>query len=176
MAQQSDIARRADAIERELTTRTARLAKDLQGEFDQDDAKSVTDRDFHEMVRRNWSDPNWRVSTAQRMGPVALYKAALEAFGRNLDGSPSVDSHKDALAAEPTPTELQVPDTKPDTNQAPSPPLPNVFPFQGPSLPRQQPGMPPPPLAAPPPPTGAPVPPPVGPPPPMAVQNGPPLQ
>lgn len=161
---QSDIARRADAIALEMNTRTERLAKDLQGEFDQDDAKQVTDKEFHEIVRRNWTDPNWRVATAQRMGPVALYKAAMEAFGRSMDGSPSVDSHPDALAAEPQPTALQPPGTqKPDTGQAPSPPLPSVFPFQGPSLPCPQPGMPPPPPSLPPPPPGAVV----GPPPPM---------
>jgi hypothetical protein len=153
---QSDIARRADAIKLELNTRTERLAKDLQGEFAQDDAKSVTNKEFHEIVRRNWSDPNWRVATAQRMGPVALFKVAMEAFGRSLDGSASKDSHPDALAAEPKPTELQPPDTeKPSTAQAPSPPLPSVFPFQGPSMPRPVPGMPPPPPAMPLPPPGA---------------------
>lgn len=142
---QSDIARRADAIERELNTRTERLANIMRGEFDQDDAKSVPDKQFHEMIRRNWTDPNWRVATAQRMGPVALYKAALESFGRNADGSPSIDSHPDALAAEPAPTELQPPDQpKPQPT-----PLPSVFPFQGPAQPAPQPGMMAPPVVTP---------------------------
>jgi hypothetical protein len=136
---QSDIQRRAAAIEHELAARTTRMANNLKGEFDQDDAHNVSDKTFHEMIRRNWSDPNWRISTAQRIGPVALYKAALDAFGRNLDGSPSIDSHPDAIAAEPRPSALQVPETKPDTNAAPSPPLPSVFPFQGPAAPRPQP-------------------------------------
>ena len=133
MSKPSDISRRAGAIKGELDARTSRMAKTLYGEFDQDDAKPVTDAAFHEMVRRNWSDPNWRIQTAQRMGPKELYRVALESFGRNLDGSPSVDSHPDAIAAEPGPTEYRHPETKPETQAAPSPELPSVFPFQGPS-------------------------------------------
>lgn len=150
---QSEIARRADAIKHEIETRTSRLATDLQGEFAQDDATSVTDQQFHEIIRRNWSDPNWRISTAQRMGPVPLYRAAMEAFGRSLDGTPSVDSHPDAIAAEPQPTEPQIPGMRPDTTQKPSPALPSIFPFQGPAqaAPQPVPVMPvaPPPVAPP---------------------------
>lgn len=154
MPKPSDIQRQADALQHEFETRTTRLAEIMRGEFNQDDASSVPDKTFHEIIRRNWSDPNWRVKTAQRIGPVALYKAALEAFGTNQDGSVSVDSHPDAIAATAPPTALQPPpEQRPDTNAAPSPPLPTVFPFQGPAAPAQQPipVMPMPPQQGPPP-------------------------
>ncbi len=139
MTTASDIQRRATVIESELDARTTRMAGKMLGEFDQDDALSVTDAAWHKIIRENWTDPAWRVSVAQRIGPKVLYRAALEAFGRRLDGSPSIDSHPDSLAAEPAPTALKPPGGLPDTHAAPSPDLPNVFPFQGPAQPAPQP-------------------------------------
>lgn len=121
----SDLNRQAQAIRHELDTRTSRLAATMHDEFNQDDAQSVTTKDFHEMVRRNWSDPTWRIQTAQRIGPVPLFKAALDAFGLNMDGTTSIDSHPDAIAATPPPTALQQPAPQPP---APTQPMPNVFP------------------------------------------------
>jgi hypothetical protein len=142
---ESPTGRRAATIERELQTRTTRLAGMMQGEFNTDDAKDVSTNQFHDMIRTQWADPEWRIATAQRIGPVSLYKAALEAFGTNHDGTPSIDSHPDAKAAIQPESMLKPP---PDPPEPAAPPV-TVFPTQAPAP--GPPGMPVPPPPTPPP-------------------------
>jgi hypothetical protein len=142
---ESQTDRRAATIEHELQTRTARLAGQMQGEFNADDARDVSTDQFHDMIRTEWANPEWRIATAQRIGPKSLYRAALEAFGTNHDGSPSIDSHPDAQAAV-QPATMPNP---PSTPAQPAPPPVTVFPTQQPGP--GAPGMPVPPPPTPPP-------------------------
>lgn len=123
--------RRAQVIETELQSRTDRLAKVLSTDLQSDDATNVSTSDWYDLIRRRWSDPAFRQVTADRIGDVAFYKAAMKAFGLNHPDShfPMHAETVNAAAAHMAGNDTLFPVTPPDPQPSPlleqNPNLPN---------------------------------------------------
>lgn len=72
----------AGKVQQRMDSSTSRLAAKLsKGPITAGDAQNVPDDQWHQMIRQNWGDPQWRADQAFRVGPVKMVQDALRAFG-----------------------------------------------------------------------------------------------
>jgi hypothetical protein len=75
------ITRVSARVDQQLNGASTRIAEKLKPQIQSGDGQSMSTADWHQMIRSNWGDPEWRAKQAFRMGPVKFVQDALAAYG-----------------------------------------------------------------------------------------------
>jgi len=70
-------------IQSKLKAKAESIAEQLAPAIQAGDASDVSNEVWYEIIRRNWNDPNWRMSQADARGEVKFVQDALKAHGLN---------------------------------------------------------------------------------------------
>jgi len=98
--------RQAFDVNKAVERSTNRLTAALKPEFQTGDHSNMPTDQWHELIRQNWQDQEWRASKAKQYGAVNFVKDAMDAFGiprsalQSVPGAPPAGS--------PTPTQPDI--------------------------------------------------------------------